>query len=158
MPDQPELDSEMDPEMAPEIALAIACTKVMHEQDTLSKHCDMVPESTAPGDAIVTMSVKEFMLNGHGTCHGGMIFALADTAFAHASNNHNEANVAMDCRIDYLYPAYLDDALVATARQTHQGRRSSLFEIKVTNQDDRNIAFFQGRSYAINRPVIEDKS
>ncbi len=147
MPDQSEL--------APDFALAIACSEAMHEKDALSKHCGMVPESTAPGDAKVTMTVVDFMLNGLGTCHGGVIFALADTAFAHACNNHNKANVAMDCRIDYLYPAYQGDELVATAKQTHQGRRSSLFDIKVVNQEGRNIAFFQGRSYDINRPVIE---
>lgn len=137
--------------------LANACTEAMHERDALAKHTGMLPESLGPGQAKLAMRIKDFMLNGHGTCHGGMIFAMADTAFAHACNNENICNVAMDCRIDYLYPAYLDDELIASAKQTHKGRKSSLIEVVVENQNGRKIAIFQGRSYAIDKPVIEQK-
>ena len=141
-----------------ENTLANACTEDMHKRDVLAKHCGMVPESFGPGEAKISMTIKDFMLNGHGTCHGGMIFSMADTAFAHACNNENQVNVAMDCRIDFLYPAYAGDELVASARKTHSGRKSSLIEVVVVNQNGRKIAIFQGRSYAINKSVIEQEN
>jgi len=137
--------------------LAKACTEAIHKHDALAKHSGMVPESFGPGEAKVSMTIQDFMLNSHGICHGGMIFSMADTAFAHACNNENQANVAMDCRIDFLYPAYAGDELIARARKTHSGRKSSLIEVVVLNQNERKIAIFQGRSYAINKSIIEQE-
>ena len=137
-----------------EITLAKLCTENMHKKDYMALNAGMKPASTKAGSATVSMHIKKEMLNSHGSCHGGMIFTLADTAFAHACNNRNEANVAMDCNIDFLYPAFEGDELTAVAEEKHKGRNSSLYEVVVTNQEQRNIAFFRGRSYSIKKPVI----
>ena len=63
----------------------------------------------------VRMTVRDDMLNGHGTCHGGFIYSLADSAFAFACNARNVTNVALDCAIDYLAPAKAGDMLTALA-------------------------------------------
>ncbi len=135
--------------------LAHACTEALHENDFMAKRSGMNPVSLAPGKAVVTMHICREMLNGHKSCHGGMIFALADTAFAHACNNRNEVNVAMDCRIDFIKPAYEGDELTATACELHKGRSSSLYQTSVRNQHGKIIALFQGRSHQLNKPVIE---
>lgn len=138
------------------LSLAEKCTNALHQKDYMAQSSGMQPKSIAAGESQVTMSITKEMLNGLGTCHGGMIFSLADTAFAHACNNRNLANVAMDCRIDFLSPAYEGDTLTAHAKETHQGRKSSLYEIIVKNQTDKILARFQGRSYFINRHIIDE--
>lgn len=137
-------------------ALAEQCSKILHEKDYMAQNSGMVPVSSAPGEAKVSMTVTKQMLNGLSSCHGGMIFSLADTALAHACNNRNEANVAMDCTIDFLRPAFEGDELTATATESHKGKKSSLYDVVITNQSNSNIAFFRGRSYSINRPIIEE--
>lgn len=137
-----------------ELEIAHKCTESMHERDYMAQSSGMTPVSKAPGESVVTMKIDKNMLNGLASCHGGMIFALADTAFAHACNNRNEANVAMDCRIDFLAPGFEGDELTAMAKETHKGGKSSLYEVTVSNQDGKNIAFFTGRSYRVNRTVI----
>ncbi len=135
---------------------AQACTETLHKKDLFAQCCGMTPESEGPSKASVSMLVDESMSNGLGSCHGGVIFTLADTAFSHACNNENKANVAMDCRIDFLLPAYTGDRLIASAVVKHQGKRSSLYEVVVVNQDNQTIALFLGRSYYINKSVLEE--
>lgn len=139
-----------------DLEIALKCTAKMHENDFMSKSSGMTPTAIAPGESSVTMTISKAMLNGLGSCHGGMIFSLADTAFAHACNNRNEANVAMDCRIDFLAPGFDGDELTATAKETHKGGKSSLYEVTVSNQDGKNIAFFTGRSYRINKTILDE--
>lgn len=139
-----------------DLELANSCTMQMHSRDRFADHCGMHPQSKAPNQAEVTMTIRDEMLNGHGTCHGGVIFSLADTAFAHACNNSNRANVAMDCRIDFFAPGYAGDMLTAIAGISHQGRKSSLYEVSVYNQNGVRLALFLGRSYDINQPVLKD--
>jgi acyl-CoA thioesterase len=111
-------------------------------------------EKVAPGYALLTMTVRQDMLNGHGTCHGGMCFTLADTAFAFACNSHNIANVLSGCSFEMMAPGQLGDKLRAEAVEISLGRRTGLYDIKVTNQDGVAIAFFRGRCVSLNRPVI----
>ena len=138
------------------LELAKQCSAHMHARDAVAANMHMIPEIISPGAAKVSMTITPSMLNGLGTCHGGMIFTLADTALAHACNSRNEANVAMDCRIDFLSPGLEGDLLLATATEKHKGRKSSLYEVVVSNQSGKNIALFQGRSYFIGRPVIQE--
>jgi len=139
-----------------DVALAQKCSAIMHEKDYMSQTSGMDLKSSAPGMAEVSMTITKNMLNGFGMCHGGMIFSLADTTFAHACNNQNVANVAMDCRIDFLRPCFEGDMLVAIARQRHSGKNSGLYEVTITNQTGKEIALFQGRSFSINKTVINE--
>ena len=100
-------------------------------------------------DATFRMKITGDMLNLHGTCHGGMIFTLADAAFAFACNTNERAAVAQGANIDYLEPAYEDDVLVATARSRIQNKRTGLYDIEVRNQSDRLVAIFIGKAFTI---------
>ena len=79
--------------------------------DAASQALGLQVTHIAPGQANVTMQVTEQMLNGHGICHGGLIFTLADTAFAHACNSYNQRVVAQTCSVSFLAPGQLGDQL-----------------------------------------------
>ncbi|MFV3073696.1 hydroxyphenylacetyl-CoA thioesterase PaaI [Niveispirillum fermenti] len=108
------------------------------------------------GYARISMRLRPDMLNGHGMAHGGMIFALADTAFAYACNSRNVATVAAHASIAFLAPAREGEVLVAEAREAAMAGRSGVYQVSVTTQDGRTIAEFQGLSRTIGGPVIKD--
>ena len=134
--------------------LAEACTTAMFERDAGSQSLGMQVEKAGKGLSVVSMPIRTDMINGHGSCHGGFVFALADSAFAFACNSANRVNVAMSCSIDYLAPAYANDLLTATASVLHVTGRTGLTEISVINQNDQLIARFRGRSFQKDEPVI----
>src|SRR3546814_9870050 len=92
-------------------ALAELTARIMYANDPASQALGMHIVSVAPGQARMSMSVRVDMLNGHKTCHGGFIFALADSAFAFACNSCNAATVAAGCTIEYLAPAFDGEVL-----------------------------------------------
>src|SRR5579883_821412 len=93
--------------------LAERAAGVLFERDRASQMLGMGITAVRPGFAQVSMTVREDMLNGHGVCHGGLLFALADSAFAFACNSHNEATVAAAAAIDFLRPARAGERLTA---------------------------------------------
>jgi acyl-CoA thioesterase len=95
------------------------------------------------------------MLNGHAIAHGGMIFALADTAFAYACNSRNVSTVAQQASIVFLAQAKEGERLVAAAREQALSGRSGVCAVSVTGGDGRKIAEFQGLSRSLNQPVLE---
>jgi acyl-CoA thioesterase len=103
------------------------------------------------GRAIVAMTVRDDMLNGHGTCHGGPIFSLADTAFAVACNSHGPITVAAAASVDFLNPAAFDDRLTATATEKFRRGRTGLYDVIVSNDAGEPIAHFRGRSHTVAR-------
>jgi acyl-CoA thioesterase len=107
-----------------------------------------------PGHARLAMVVRGDMVNGHRICHGGMVFTLADTAFAFACNSYNENTVAAAASIDFLAASYEGDELTAAATELWRTRRNGIYEITVTNQKGARIAFFRGRSYRIDGHVV----
>lgn len=141
-------DTELSPQQ-----LAEACSDAMFSRDGASQGLGMRIESVAPGRAVLTMTVREDMLQGHGNCHGGFIFALADSAFAFACNTYDEATVASGCSIDYLGPGQLGDLLTATAEERSRRGRTGIYDITVRNQHGDEIALFRGRSYKIRGTV-----
>jgi acyl-CoA thioesterase len=106
------------------------------------------------GWAQVSMRVRADMLNGHGGCHGGLIFTLADTAFAFACNSHNERTVASAASIDFLSGAREGDELTAEAHELWRTRRNGIYEITVRRQDGERIALFRGRSHRIDGQLV----
>jgi len=111
-------------------------------------------EAAREGFARVRMTVREDMLNGHRSAHGGMIFALADTAFAYACNSRNETTVAQSATIAFLAPAAAGDVLVAEAREISRSGRSGVYQVGVKGADGRVIAEFTGLSRTIGGAVI----
>ena len=134
--------------------LAEDCAHHMFAQDAASKALGIIIEAVKPGSATATMTVTDAMLNGYKTCHGGMIFSLADSAFAFACNSQNQAAVAAGCTIDFLRPGMLGDTLTAAATQQHQGKRSGIYYVEVTNQNAQLVALFKGNSARINATVL----
>jgi acyl-CoA thioesterase len=114
----------------------------------------LVIEEAREGYARVRMTLRADMLNGHGSGHGGMIFALADTAFAYACNSRNETSVAQSATIAFLTPAAEGDVLVAEAREAARSGRGGVYHVAVTAADGRAIAEFTGLSRTIGGAVI----
>lgn len=102
--------------------------------------------SVAPGRAVVTMTVRDDMLNGLGVCHGGLIFTLADSAMAHASNSHGPAAFAVAASIDFLRPGRSGARLTAVAEERYRGGKTALYEVVVSADDGAVVARFHGRT------------
>jgi acyl-CoA thioesterase len=149
--------SHHEPVLSPAEAQALAqhCADSMYARDHASQGLGMRIASVAPGQAQMTMTVRRDMLNGHATCHGGFIFALADSAFAFACNSHNHVAVAAGCTIEFLAPAREGDVLTATGRERAVAGRNGIYDIDVTNQHGSTIAVFRGKSTRIKGHVIE---
>jgi acyl-CoA thioesterase len=101
------------------------------------------------GVASVKMIIRPDMSNGHGICHGGFIFALADSAFAFACNSHGPATVAAAVAIDFLLPARPGDILTAVAKERWLSGRTGLYDLSVTRADGTVIAHARGRSHRL---------
>ena len=126
-------------------------------RDRASQALGMRITDVRPGWTRVVMRVRADMLNGHGLCHGGIVFALADSAFAFACNSHNEATVAAAAAIDFLADAREGDELAAEASELWRTRRNGIYEISVSNQRGERIALFRGRSYRVDGRVVNEE-
>ena len=135
-------------------ALAEACAKAMWDDDNATRHLGMALVSVAPGEAVITMTVSEIMTNGHGTCHGGYMFTLADSAFAFACNSYNQNTVAQHCSVTFLRPAFAGDRLSASAREVSRIGRGGIYDITVTNQNGEHVAEFRGHSRTVKGTPI----
>ena len=137
-----------------EMQVAQKCCATMWGNDLASQKLGMSVKVTQPGSAEARFEVRPNMVNGYDICHGGYIFALADSAFAFACNTYNRITVASSATIEFVRPARLGDTLTATATEGHRGGRTGIYDIVVTNQDDAIVAIFRGRSYATREPVF----
>jgi acyl-CoA thioesterase len=136
-------------------ALAELAGKTMYERDPASQALGMTLAAIRPGYARMRMRVREDMLNGHGTCHGGYIFMLADSAFAFACNSHNFNTVGAGCTIDYLAPGRVGDVLVAEAVEQALAGKTGVYDVVVTDQDGRKVALFRGKSHRVAGHVVD---
>jgi acyl-CoA thioesterase len=136
-------------------SLAELAGKAMYERDPASQKLGMMLDEIRPGYARMSMPVRGDMLNGHGTCHGGYIFMLADSAFAFACNSHNHVTVGAGCTIDYLAPGREGDLLTAEAVEQALTGKTGVYDIVVTNQEGRKIALFRGKSHRVSGHVVD---
>jgi len=139
-------------------ALAEAAGAAMYARDAASQALGMKLVEIRPGYARMTMPVRTDMLNGHQTCHGGFIFALADSAFAFACNSHNHTTVGVGCTIDYLAPGRLEDLLTAEAIERTLAGKTGIYDVNVTNQEGKMIATFRGKSHRVAGEVVPTHS
>lgn len=137
--------------------LAQAVGESMFAADSASRDfMQMELLACEPGRALMRMTVREAMLNGHKICHGGLIFTLADSTFAFACNSHNKVAVAAGCSIEFLKPGQLGDVLTCEGlEQTLQGRHG-IYDMKVSNQRGEVVAMFRGKSAQITGNVIPE--
>jgi acyl-CoA thioesterase len=129
--------------------IAEACARVMWSDDRASQRLEMTLDHVGPGQATLSMAITEAMTNGHGTCHGGYIFTLADSAFAFACNSYNQRAVAQHCSVSFIAPAYRGNRLTAAAREISRRGRGGIYDITVTNQDGAQVAEFRGHSRTV---------
>jgi acyl-CoA thioesterase len=128
-------------------ALARRCADVMWDDDVASRDLGMTLDHVAAGQARMSMRVRSEMVNGHGLCHGGFIFALADSAMAFAANAHGERAVAHHASITYVRPGRLGETLVATAEERSRAGRSGIYDVRVTGSSDGMlVAEFRGHT------------
>jgi acyl-CoA thioesterase len=121
----------------------------MWAEDKASQGLGMQILEVGPGRARLAMPIAEHMTNGHGTCHGGFIFTLADSAFAFACNSHGQNAVAQHCSVTFLSPAQRGMRLVAEARERQRGERRSIYDVTVRTEAGDVIAEFRGHSRSI---------
>ncbi|MFJ4067378.1 hydroxyphenylacetyl-CoA thioesterase PaaI [Pseudomonas sp. NPDC089996] len=138
--------------------LAQACADAMYSRDPATQGLGIALLDIAPGLARLSMPVRADMLQGHGTCHGGFLFALADSAFAFACNSHDKATVAQGCSIDYLAPALAGDVLTAAASELSRKGRTGLYDVRIENQRGELIALFRGKSYQVRGTVLAQET
>ncbi|RTE65804.1 hydroxyphenylacetyl-CoA thioesterase PaaI [Amphritea opalescens] len=144
--------SEMTPQQ-----LAEASSAAMHLNDHTAQAMGMNIEEVGPGTAKLTMVVRKDMLNGHASCHGGMMFSLCDTAFAHACNSYNRATVASGCNIEFIAPGFEGDTLTAIAQERSRSGRTGVYDITLTNQKGVELAFFRGKAYQIKGTLVPEE-
>ena len=136
-------------------ALAEATAVAMFARDAASQALGIAIVAMRPGYAKVTMTVRADMLNGHRTCHGAFIFAVADSAFAFSCNSHNRNSVAAGCHIDYLAPAFENDVLEAEAVEQSLKGRTGVYDVAVRNRSGVLIALFRGKSHRVEGEVLD---
>ena len=129
--------------------IAEACAQVMWADDQASQGLGMVLERVSPGAAVVSMTIRPEMTNGHGICHGGFIFSLADSAFAFACNSYNQRTVAQHCAVTFLRPGRRGDTLTAHAVERNRSGRSGIYDVTVRDGQGEVVAEFRGHSRTI---------
>ena len=145
----------VDPAHLSPDALARACADAMFATDNASRGLGMRIVAIGPGTATLQMRVEPHMTNGHGICHGGFIFTLADSAFAFACNSHNERTVAQHGAISFIVAGALGDELSAHATERQRAGRSGIYDVSVTRADGTIIAEFRGLSRTIGGALLD---
>jgi acyl-CoA thioesterase len=121
----------------------------MYAADNAARAWGVTIEEVRPHYALARMIVRDDMLNSHGVCHGGMIFALADTAFAYASNSENKATLAVSCTISFASAVRAGEELTAVAQVQSRGGRTGICDVTVTDVAGKTVALFRGNSYQV---------
>lgn len=125
------------------------------QTDAFAKFLGAKVEIINPGHSRVSLIINDHMTNFHGTTHGGIIFSISDMAFAAACNSHGKVAVALNVSICFLKPSYPGDHLVAEAKEEHDGRRISLYRIKIYNENTGElIAESQDQAYRKNAWLV----
>jgi len=137
-------------------ALARACTEAMWELDATSRAHGLTLVSAAPGEAVLAMTVADSMANWHGTCHGGFIYLLADTAFGYACNSRNQRMVGQYCTVAYINPAQRGERLTAFAVERQREGRSGIYDVAVKREDGTIVAEFRGHARSVAGHILPD--
>jgi acyl-CoA thioesterase len=127
--------------------LAERVARTLHARDAVcSGPLGIEMLSCTPGRATTRMTVGQQHLNSHGTCHGGLVFTLADAAFSFACNSHNQVAVAAACSIEFLRPSREGDVLTCEGQEQVLSGRHGIYDMRVSNQRGEVVALFRGKS------------
>jgi len=135
---------------------ARACADKMYAEDKASQALGIEIAVPQAGSAVATMRVRDDMVNGFDICHGGLLFTLADTAFAFACNGYDDLTVAGSGHIEFLCPVKRNDELRAVAREDLRGERVGFYTVEVLNQDEMIVALFRGRSVSRGERLLDN--
>ena len=136
--------------------VAARAAAALWEGDAASRALGIQLDEVAPGRARVRMTVRPDMVNGHDIGHGGLTFALADSAFAFACNSYNRSTVAASCEIRFLAPTRLGDVLVASAAERSRSGRDGVYDV-VVRSGDTVVAELTGHSREIRGVLFEER-
>ena len=137
------------------LTLARRCAEAMWANDRATRGLGMELLEVGPGRAIIAMTVRESMANGQGICHGGFIFALANSAFAFACNAYGPIIVAQHCAVTFLRPGQVGDRLTAEAVERMRAGRSGIYDVSVKRADSTLIAEFRGHSRVVDGTWVD---
>jgi acyl-CoA thioesterase len=129
--------------------IARLSAEAMWTDDNASRALGMELLEVGPGRARLAMTVAQTMVNGHGICHGGFIFTLADSAFAFACNSYGQRVVAQHCSVTFIAPGRLGMRLIADAVERYRGERNGIYDITVRDESGAMIAEFRGHSRTV---------
>lgn len=127
----------------------------MMEHDLFSQWLGIEVLEVKEGYSRIKMIIRKEMVNGFGIVHGGVAFALSDSAFAFACNNRNNLSVALDTSINFLKPVNVGDELIAEAKEIHNGKSTGLYHISVYNQHEHQVAFFKGTCFRTGKELVK---
>jgi acyl-CoA thioesterase len=143
--------------MADALTIARNCAEAMWADDRASRALGMEILDIAPGRATLAMTIRETMTNGHGMCHGGYIFTLADSAFAFASNGYDQRAVAQHCSISFVRPAQLGERLTAECIERSRAGRGGIYDVSVKGGDGMLVAEFRGHARTIDGSLLNQR-
>ena len=135
--------------------LAKRTREAMYARDLALQALGIEIVEIGEGFARATFIVRDDMVNGHDVCHGGLLFTLADSAFAYACNSRNDSTVALQCSISFVAPARAGERIEAIARERTLGGRTGTYDVEVTGPSGQ-VALFRGISYRITGSVIAE--
>jgi acyl-CoA thioesterase len=139
-----------------ERALAERVVAAMMAKDAFSRRLGMKVVEVRPRAVTVRMAVTGEMLNGFGVCHGGVTFALADSALAFASNTHGTVTMSIESSITYPKGIREGDVLIATAEEESASNRLAFYKVTVSRESGEIVALFRGTVYKTNTPFFPD--
>jgi acyl-CoA thioesterase len=134
------------------LEVAQSAVASMLRTDRASQSLGIEILDVAPGNVRIAMTVRPEMLNGHGLCHGGILFTFADSAFAFACNSYGEPMVAAGAAIEFLAPTPGGDRLTAIASEVTRTTRGGIYDVRIANHTGESIAVFRGRSSRLRMP------
>ena len=138
------------------LSRARRCAEITLDKDLSTESMGINIEIPAAGDAVATMTLRANMLNGFSVAHGGVVFTLADTAFAFACNAYNDETLSVEADINWLRPSYEGDVLVATASEDRREGRHGYYSVQVINQRAEPVAHFKGHSVSSGKPLFDE--
>jgi acyl-CoA thioesterase len=139
--------------MDDEVYRARAAVQSLYLADLASQALGIEIVDVAPGRVQIAMTVRPDMVNGHGMCHGGIVFAFADSAFAFACNSYGDPMVAAGASIEFLAPTPRGERVTATAAEISRSARHGIYDVVVNNSAGQALAQFRGRCARMRGPA-----
>ncbi len=141
------------PDASGALLRALTTVRSLYSADLASQSLGIEIMDVAPGRVQIAMTVRRDMVNGYGMCHGGLVFAFADSAFAFACNSYGDPMVAAGASIEFIAPTPQGERVLATAKEVSRTTRHGIYDVAVTNAAGEVLAQFRGRCARLRAPT-----